>query len=125
MQDQADKNKITNAANYKNWVNTISVGDVVAANKARKWLRRHFPDVKVSPVQITDDRVPKRPAPAMASYIGTKMPRDGTGPERKAAFAHWAKEWSKLSAAEKKPFQDLYTASFAEYKKELQAHVAL
>lgn len=116
LQERADQNKAINAANYKRWVETLSVADVAAANHARNRLKREFA-VTVSPRKITDERMPKRPLSGFAQYLKAKS----TGSTGRASekVRSLSVEWKALSIAEKKPYEDLHVAEKARYEREM------
>lgn len=116
LQERADQNKVTNAANYKRWVESHSIADVAAANNARSRLRREF-DVIINPRKITDERMPKRPLSGFAQYLKAKSA--GTTGPAPARLKSLSEQWKTLSASEKKPYEDLHAAEKTKYDREM------
>lgn len=93
------------------------VTDIAAANHARARLIREF-EVKINPIRITDDRMPKRPLSCFGQFIKAKS-TGATGPAVEVMKA-LSSQWKTLSTAEKKPYMDLEAAEKTRYQKEMQ-----
>lgn len=115
MDETVAQNKAINAGNFKTWVESHSIVEIEQANKARKRLKRDF-NISAYPLKLHDDRVPKRPATNAYAYF-IKAQRSA-GPVRDLSQG-MAEEWKRLSAAEKKPYQDLALAEYTKYKQEM------
>ncbi|KAG8165374.1 hypothetical protein KVR01_005649 [Diaporthe batatas] len=112
LDETVAQNKAINAGNFKTWVESHSPVEIEQANKARRRLKREF-NTKASPLKLHDDRLPKRPSNNAYCYF-IKARHSGAGLSRELAS-----QWKTLSAAEKKPYQDLAVAEFTKYKQEM------
>lgn len=111
------ENKATNAANYKKWVESHTVEDIHKANLARNRLTRVY---NVKTRKITDDRFPKRPVTAFAHFVKAGMSSHSGGKTMPEAVKDMSAVWKSLSAADKKPYEDLTLADKSRYVKEMQ-----
>ncbi|KAJ0121385.1 hmg box protein [Diaporthe amygdali] len=119
LRETAIQNKAINAGNYKTWVESHSVADIIAANQARLRLKREC-DVTAHPLKIVDERVPKRPATNGFAYF-TKAKRADDPHAAIGAFAkQLSQQWRTLSEAEKRPYADLAAAEWAKYSKAME-----
>ncbi|KAH8754650.1 hypothetical protein F5883DRAFT_431241 [Diaporthe sp. PMI_573] len=116
LEETVTQNKAANAANWKTWIEIHSIKEIQEANRARRRLKREF-DVRVFPLRLVDERLPKRPANNAYAYF-VKAKRTGVHD------GLWSKEttegWRALSAAEKKPYEDLAAAERARFAKEME-----
>lgn len=118
LQERCEENKIQNAANYKKWVESHPILDISVANTARARLIREF-EVKINPIRITDSRMPKRPLTSFGQYIKAKGAVFNGTPAHER-LRDLSVEWNALSAAQKKPYEDLEASSRTRYEKEMQ-----
>ncbi|KUI54026.1 Non-histone chromosomal protein 6 [Cytospora mali] len=116
-EQKAQENKVTNAANYKKWVESHSVAEIAEAVKARQRLNRNF-KLNLKHVKITDERMPKRPAVAGWSYYIKAKSSETPGLSLGEMAKNLSQQWKGLSASEKKPYVDLAAAEAARYQKE-------
>lgn len=116
MDEIVAQNKAINAGNFKTWVESHPPVEIEQANKARRRLKSEF-NVNPSPLKLHDDRLPKRPASNAYSYF-VKARHSGDGFRKLSK--ELGEEWKSLSAAEKKPYQDLAVAEFTKYKQEME-----
>ncbi|KAI3400248.1 hypothetical protein diail_3629, partial [Diaporthe ilicicola] len=109
LQETARQNKAINAGHYKTWVESHSVADILAANNARRRLKRDF-NLNVKPSKVVDERVPKRPASGPFAYFTKAKRSDVPGKPFGTHARELAQQWRALSQAEKKPYLDLASA---------------
>lgn len=114
---RAQDNKITNAANYKKWVETHTVAEIATANNARSQLIRKF-EFKTTSPKIHDERMPKRPTSAFGQYYRAK--NSDLGLPATENMKALSAQWKSLSETEKKPYVDLATAEATKYHKEME-----
>lgn len=85
---------------YSSWVSSLKPTDVVAANNARRLLKRRTKAKQV--ILIKDDRLPKRPLSGYAQYSGE---RNASGDFKNISVAERGrligKEWRELGSSEK------------------------
>ncbi|CUS07267.1 unnamed protein product [Tuber aestivum] len=109
----------TGLRDHEKWVRSMDPQEVYKANRARKHLRRLGSSVRV----IDDPRIPKRPVPPIAAFLknqwgaGTFVNPDGSKMNAITALRHSHNLFEKLSAAEKKVYEDRYAAERVAYKK--------
>lgn len=118
LQETADQNKATNAANYRKWVESHTVPEIAEANNARLRLTREF-GLKVNPQRITDVRMPKRPVSSFSQFLKSKI--QGHDGQAAGLMKDLGAQWKAMSAADKKPYEDLQAAESARYKREMAA----
>ncbi|KUI66166.1 Non-histone chromosomal protein 6 [Cytospora mali] len=116
-EQKAQENKVTNAANYKKWVESHSVAEIAEAVRARQRLNRDF-KLNLKHVKITDERMPKRPAVAGWSYYIKAKSSETSGLSLGEMAKNLSQQWKGLSVSEKKPYVDLAAAEAARYQKE-------
>lgn len=98
---------------------THPVADIMAANNARKRLKRDF-KLSVRPYKIVDERAPKRPAVGAFAYFTKAKRAEVPGGTISAVSKQLSQEWKNLSEAEKRPYGDLAAAEFAKFNKEVE-----
>lgn len=87
---------------------------------ARRRLKRDF-KITPFPIKLVDERVPKRPAANSYAFFVKAKRADGPKTTGRHYFTkELSEEWHALSAAEKKPYQDLAAAESARFRKELE-----
>lgn len=64
--------------------------------------------------------MPKRPTTAFAHFVKARMSSHSEGQSMLAAVKDISAVWKSLSAAEKKPFEDLTAAEKLKYIREMQ-----
>ncbi|KAF3762386.1 hypothetical protein M406DRAFT_357433 [Cryphonectria parasitica EP155] len=116
LDQRSQQNRIKNAANYKQWVESHSVADIHAANNARRRLIYSF-GMKLTPSKIVDERKPKQPATAFSQYIKSRNGVFATGNARDN-MKQLSAEWRALSLSDRKPYSDLYAAEAVKYRRE-------
>lgn len=85
---------------------------------ARRRLKRDF-KITPFPIRLVDERVPKRPSGPYAYFVKAK--RSDTTVESGTTFGkELSEQWHALSLTEKKPYQDLATADYARFHKEME-----
>lgn len=94
-----------------------TIEDIYKANLARTRLTRVH---NVKTRKITDERVPKRPVTAFAHFVKARMSNYNEGQGMLAAVKDISAVWKSLSAAEKRPYEDLTLADKSRYVKEMQ-----
>ncbi|RPA95295.1 hypothetical protein L873DRAFT_1812970 [Choiromyces venosus 120613-1] len=105
---------------YGKWVRGLDPKEVYSANKARKHLKR-LGVKKIT--QISDPRIPKRPTPITAAFLrdqwkaGAFLNPDGTKMGCVAAMRASRDAFAKLTAAEKKAYEDQHAIERDAYKK--------
>ncbi|KAI0459409.1 hypothetical protein F5B21DRAFT_499589 [Xylaria acuta] len=118
------QNKLTNAATYKAWVESHSVQEIYDANLARKALKRKYRFPKKSVKLIRDDRIPKKPTTAFGLFTKARWASgdysSGGAPISEIA-SKIANQWKGLTAAERKPYEDLARSQVEHYEKETNA----
>ncbi|KAG6363329.1 hypothetical protein INS49_008426 [Diaporthe citri] len=120
LEETATQNKAVNAGNWKTWIESHSVAEIQEANVARKRLKREF-NMTPFPIRLVDERLPKRPATAPYAYFVKAKRADGPKTTGRQHFTkELSEEWHALSAAEKKPYQDLAAAENSRFRKELE-----
>ncbi|KAJ4416349.1 hypothetical protein N0V82_006786 [Gnomoniopsis sp. IMI 355080] len=117
LEQKALENKATNAANYKKWVESHTVEDIYKANLARSRLTRVY---TVKTRKIIDERMPKRPTTSFAHFVKARMSSHNEGQSMLEAVKEIGAVWKSLSAADKKPYEDLTLAEKSRYVKEMQ-----
>lgn len=96
---------------------THPVLEIATANQARARLIREF-KVKINPIRITDERMPKRPLTSFGQFLKVKSAgKTGAAPEWMKTLSS---QWKTLSDADKKPYQDLEAAERVRFEKEMQ-----
>ncbi|KAI5926853.1 hypothetical protein F4810DRAFT_653822 [Camillea tinctor] len=120
-EQQAEKNKATNAANYKAWVNSLSVDEVRTANNARKLLKSKFQYPTKQLKLIHDDRQPKRPLTAFILFTKEKWNSGAVDPSKPLleTTRGIADEWKSLSPEARKPYLDLAVSDLQRYEKDI------
>ncbi|KAK7701113.1 hypothetical protein SLS64_010445 [Diaporthe eres] len=118
LEDIATQNKAINAGNWKTWLESHSVTEIREANVARRRLKRDF-KITPFPIRLVDERVPKRPAGPYAYFVKAKR-TDTTVAPGKTFGKELSEQWHALSPTEKKPYQDLATAEYAKFHKEME-----
>ncbi|KIW67663.1 hypothetical protein PV04_06895 [Phialophora macrospora] len=106
---EANQNKSKNEEAYKRWVQSYSALEIRQANNARRQLNRKAKAAgkkkHIKPIQ--DDRTVHQPRNAYSYFF---KERNDSGDLRGMSVAERGKlagqEWKKLSAAEKKPYED-------------------
>jgi len=123
----ANENKAANQAAYSEWVASYTPEQIRKANNARKQLKRKgaTPQGKkpsgkgLSPIQ--DDRQIKRPNSA---YLKFSIERRESGDFKGISLGESAKliteEWNKMSAGDKKKYEDLHQADKERYLREFE-----
>ena len=101
LEEIAQKNKITAAAQYKAWVQTFTPVEVNEANNARQTLKRKYNIPKNSLKLIDDDRQPKRPRTAYAIFTKARWASGDLGNKVTDAAKAIGREWRSLSDNEK------------------------
>ncbi|EOO02076.1 putative hmg box protein [Phaeoacremonium minimum UCRPA7] len=113
----AEKNKLTNNAEYKAWVESHTPEAIHDANKARQRLKRVFKQ----PIKgfIQDDRQPKRAVSAYSLFTKSRW-ASGSWPGQKApeVAVILAREWKSLGDAERQTYVDLAKADAERYEKD-------
>lgn len=99
--------------NYKKWVESHDVADIVKANTARHRLAREFPKLKKQ-TKIVDSRIPPRPTTAFSYYVKSQL--SGISAPQ-SLMAETAARWKTLPDAEKKPYIDLALSDTVRYVK--------
>lgn len=113
------QNKAINAGNWKTWIESHSVAEIQAANLARRRLKRSF-NITAFPLKLVDERVPKRPASNAYAYFIKAKRSEIHDPDTIKLSKVLSQEWHALSAPEKKPYQDLATAEFDKFRREME-----
>lgn len=118
-QETAEKNKLTNNAEYKAWVESHTPGAIHDANKARSRLKR----VYKQPIKglIQDDRQPKRGVSAYLLFVKARWAtEDFAGKKAPEAAKILSAEWKSLGASERQAYLDLSKAESERYEKEVK-----
>lgn len=113
------QNKAINAGTWKTWVESHSVTEIQEANRARLRLKRDF-KVTPFPLRLADERLPKRPASSAYSYFLKARRTAEPGAHPVLVSKELGDQWNALSAAEKKPYQDLAAAEWAKFQKDME-----
>lgn len=113
LQEIADKNRIANQATLKAWVLSYTPTQIREANLARARLAKLAN--KKSSHKIVDDRIPKRPTSSY--FIFYKGRYNGSSGPVFEQVKQAAQEWNKMSAAERKPYEDLNQQERVQYAK--------
>ncbi|KAF4585365.1 HMG box protein [Ophiocordyceps camponoti-floridani] len=101
---QTEANEIYNKKELEKWIKSYPVEVVYLANIARRRLVRIL---KRGAKFIPDDRQPKRPRNAMASFLATQLAgKKGAGDRQTDIFKSAVEKWKAMSDAEKKPYHD-------------------
>lgn len=114
---RGQENKITNAANYKKWVEAHTIAEITAANHARSRLVHEF-ELKSANSKIHDERMPKRPLSAFGQFFKAKS--TGTVGPVTAVMRSIGSQWKSMSDADKKPYYDLWAAEKVRFTKEME-----
>ncbi|KAI1096236.1 hypothetical protein F5B19DRAFT_438445 [Rostrohypoxylon terebratum] len=121
LQATAEQNKATNAAEYKAWVESYTPREIHAANHARKVLKKkHNYPPKAGVKLIVDERLPKQPVTPYSLYTKDRW---ASGDFANKSIAESSKqlsaEWKNMSEADRRPFNELYKISAAQYAKDV------
>ncbi|KAG0135329.1 hypothetical protein HOY82DRAFT_499118 [Tuber indicum] len=125
QREYAEKGRNLHALGLQNrekWVKSLDPLEVYKANKARKHLKRLSGGGRKFAV-LKDPRMPKRPTPIGAAFLrdqwnaGTFINPDGSKMPAVLALKHSRDLYEKLSAAEKKVYDDQFAAERVVYKK--------
>lgn len=97
----AEQNKLTNAVNFKNWLDSYTPQEINAANNARALLKRTYGITTKH--QMHDPRMPKKRSASYVYYVKANWdaPRvaDLTSQEK---FKKFGIEWNELPADKRK-----------------------
>ncbi|KKY32928.1 putative hmg box protein [Diaporthe ampelina] len=119
LEETAAQNKAINAGNFKTWVESHSIAEIQEANIARRRLKRDF-NIIPYPIKLVDQRLPKRPASNAYAYFVKAKSSASPHAGGSGLTKELSQDWHALSAAEKRPYQDLAAAEFAKFQKELE-----
>ncbi|KAM0332361.1 hypothetical protein ACHAQA_002638 [Verticillium albo-atrum] len=121
LKELAEKNKLANNAAYKAWVESHTPQEIHAANNARNALRRKLNKGKGTTHRfaIRDERLPKRATTAYNLFFKARWASgefSGSVPESTRRIAD---EYKQLSSVEQQVYEDLATADYERYSKEV------
>lgn len=111
------QNRAVNAANYKKWVESHSIEAIYKANLARYRLTKLY---NIKTRKIVDERMPKRPVSAFAHYVKSRTSSFNEGQTVSSVIKDIGSAWKSLSAADKKPYEDLMQADKSRYMKDME-----
>ncbi|KAI1118771.1 hypothetical protein F5Y14DRAFT_179487 [Nemania sp. NC0429] len=124
LESVVEKNKLTNAATYKTWVESHSPQEIYNANLARNRLKKKYNIPKGTLKLIHDERMPKRPATAYIYYTKTRWASGdfaGVSEPMHEVGARIAREWKSLSEADRRSYEEVARANYDAYAKATDA----
>lgn len=122
LQDEADKNKLANNADFRSWVEKHTPLEIYEANVARAQLRRKLQGRGVAHrFAIPDPRLPKGLQTAYALFCKARWGEGDLTGKAPDVSRQIAQDWKNLSDSEKKAYEDLAAADHERYKKEMKS----
>ncbi|KAM0502591.1 hypothetical protein ACHAP6_000501 [Verticillium nonalfalfae] len=123
LKDLAEKNKVANNAAYKAWVESHTPAEIVAANNARNVLRRKVNKGKgvTHRFPIRDERLPKRPTTVYNLFFKARWASGDFSGSVTEATRTIAEEYKQLSEEQRQVYEDLATADFERYAREVSS----
>ncbi|CRK22339.1 Non-histone protein 10 like [Verticillium longisporum] len=123
LKDLAEKNKVANNAAYKAWVESHTPAEIVAANNARNVLRRKVNKGRgvTHRFPIRDERLPKRPTTVYNLFFKARWASGDFSGSVTEATRTIAEEYKQLSEEQRQVYEDLATADFERYAREVSS----
>lgn len=94
-----------------------TLAEIYKANLARNRLTKVY---NIKTRRIIDERFPKRPVSAFAHYVKSRTSSFNEGQTVASVIKGIGSAWKSLSAADKKPYEDLMQADKSRYMKDMQ-----
>ncbi|KAF3346338.1 hypothetical protein VD0002_g7826 [Verticillium dahliae] len=123
LKDLAEKNKVANNAAYKAWVESHAPADIAAANNARNVLRRKLNKGRgvTHRFPIRDERLPKRPTTVYNLFFKARWASGDFSGSVTETTRTIAEEYKQLSEEQRQVYEDLATADFERYAREVSS----